>query len=240
MRHFVRTAIFLPIMASLAACGATAAKAGPDASRRFAVTPFTQIESAGSFDVQVTTGQAPSMVATGPKELIDRLEIEQRGDRLIIRNKRNSGLGQMGWSKGNVRVTVTVPMLGGASMAGSGDMRIDRIAGARFAGSVAGSGDLVVDRVEVREVALSLAGSGALKVQGSAERASYSVAGSGDLDASGLTAAQAKASVAGSGDLAARVTGEAQASVMGSGDILISGGARCRVSKMGSGDVRCS
>ena len=240
MRHLVRIAAAMSLMAGAAACAEGAGQAGSDTSRRFPVTTFTQIETAGAYDVQVTTGQAPSMIATGPRDLIDRLEIEQRGDRLIIRNKRESGIGRVKWSNGRVRVAVTVPMLGGAAMAGSGDMRIDRIAGARFAGSVAGSGGLLLDRVEVSEIGLSLAGSGAIKAIGSARRATYSIAGSGDIDASGLTAAQANASVAGSGDLSARVTGQAQARVMGSGDITIRGGARCSVSKMGSGDVRCS
>lgn len=240
MRHLVRIAAAMSVMASAAACAEGAGQAGPDTSRRFPVKAFTQLESAGAYDVQVTTGQAPSMVATGPSDLVDRIEIEQRGDRLIIRNKRNSGPGRMNWSSGRVRVAVTVPMLGGAALAGSGDIRIDRIAGARFAGSIAGSGDLVLDRVEVGEIGLSLAGSGAIKAIGSARRATYSIAGSGDLDASGLTAADASASVAGSGDLSARVTGQAQARMMGSGDITIRGGARCSVSKMGSGNVRCS
>ena len=48
----------------------------------------------------------------------------------------------------------------GAELAGSGDIRIDRVAGDSFDGAIAGSGNLKVDHIEVGKLKLAIAGSG--------------------------------------------------------------------------------
>ena len=218
--------------AILAATAASAAQAqaGPEISRNYPVGPFTSVEVAGSYDVVITTGRPAAVSARGTQRLVESIVVEVKDGRLIIRPQSRS------WA----RISVSVPALNAVSLAGSGDVSVDRVRGDRFNASLAGSGDLSLGQVQVGELKLSVAGSGDVKVAGQARNAQYSVAGSGDLDASGLTAGRASASVAGSGNIRARVTGQASASVVGSGDIDISGGARCQQSKRGSGDIRCS
>jgi hypothetical protein len=205
------------------------------------VGAFTGLEVAGPFDVQVTTGKAVSVSATGPQKLLDETEVVVKGGKLLIRPKKKNWFGGMSWnSKEPSRFTITVPSLEHAAIAGSGDIDIDRVTGNRFQGSIAGSGNLNLPQVAVQELGLSISGSGEMKAAGQAQRASYRIAGSGDLDASGLRSVDADASIAGSGDIKAQATGTAKASINGSGDIAITGGARCQTSKNGSGDIRCS
>jgi hypothetical protein len=225
-----------------AGCGQTRVEdGGPTVQRNYQVGAFERIEVAGPYEVEVRTGADPSVSASGPERLMERLVVEVRGDRLVI-HSRNERRWWSGWrGRGTARVQVTAPSIRAASLAGSGGISLDQVSGASFEGSVAGSGDLRVDSVEVESLKLSVAGSGDVRARsGQARRAEYGVAGSGDIDARGVRSETVAVSVAGSGDIRAEATGTADVSIMGSGDVELTGGARCNVSKAGSGEVRCS
>jgi hypothetical protein len=210
--------------------------------RDFQVGAFQKVSLEGSHDVVVTVGGTPSVRAEGDKALIDRLDIRVENGELKIGTQRN----EQGWSwnfggnhHGHVTVYVTAPSLAGASIGGSGDMKIDKVAGGDFSASVGGSGDMTVASVQASQTHFSVAGSGSITASGKAQQASISIAGSGDLVAGGLEIGDATVSVVGSGDVTARATQTADVSIMGSGDVTLSGGAKCSIHKMGSGDVRC-
>lgn len=242
MRKSIAVAL---IAASTAASGCSynrSESGGPTVSRNYQVGNFEQLEVAGAYDVDVRTGANPSVSATGPQKLLDRTVVEVRGDKLVIRPKEQGGFFHFGWSDhGKAHVTVTVPQLTDATIAGSGEIRLDKATGNRFEGTVAGSGDLAVANVDVQNLKLSIAGSGDAKAgAGKTQFAEYSIAGSGGVDGGSVTAQQAKVSIAGSGSIKAHATGTADVEIMGSGDVDVSGGAKCNVEKHGSGDVRCS
>lgn len=242
MRKALLLGIAVGAMA-LSGCGRSAAEGGgPTVSRNYPVASFDRIEVAGPYNVQVRTGANPSATARGPEKMIDRLVVEVKDGKLLVHSQENRGFNfHWGSSHGSVEVTVTVPQLSGATIAGSGDIQVDHVRGDRFAGEVGGSGSLGLGSVEVKTLKLSIGGSGDIKAGGgTSQTAEYEIGGSGDIDAGGLTAQQAKVSIAGSGSTKARATGTAEVNVMGSGDVEISGGAKCSVDKAGSGDVRCS
>jgi len=227
---------------AVSACHVNAQEApGRTISRNYQVGNFHQIEVAGPYDVEVRTGANPSVSAKGSEKLLEKTVVEVKGDKLVIRPENNHGFFHFGWSsRGKANFTVTVPQLSGATIAGSGDVQVDKVQGDRFEGTVAGSGGIVVGNMDVQTVKLAIAGSGGVKGSGRAKSADYDIAGSGGIDGSGIVAEQAKISIAGSGDVKAHATGSADVSIMGSGDVEVSGGAKCKVSKAGSGDVRCS
>lgn len=234
---------FLVLLAAtaLTACSGNRGEggdSGPRAARDFEVTGFTQIVVAGPFDVTVAVGGAPTMRAEGPQRLLDATVAEVRDGRLTIRTEQRSWLNNIGGDP--ARVTITLPALSAATIAGAGDLTIDRVSGERFEGTVAGAGDLDIGQVAVKALRLRIAGAGDVRARGQAERADYVVAGTGDLDASELTVREAEARVAGAGNIRARVTGTARTTVAGVGDIEISGGATCEQRKSGIGDIRCS
>jgi hypothetical protein len=241
----MRKAVLSGIAAAAAAsagCGeGRAENGGPTVQRSYQVGAFQQIEVAGPFDVQVRTGAGPSVSASGPEKLIERLVVEVRGDKLVIHTRRDkSWFG--GWrDHGNATIQVTAPALRGAALVGSGDMVIDQVKGADFSGSVAGSGDLRVETVDVQNLKLSIAGSGDLSARsGRAKAVDLSIAGSGDIDAGGVRSETASASIAGSGNIRGQATGTADVSIMGSGGVTLTGGAKCSISKAGSGSANCS
>jgi hypothetical protein len=210
-------------------------------SRSFALADFDQVALRGSDDVNVVVGKSFSVSATGPESALDLLEIVVEDGVLKIGRKSNSSW-HIGWSRKNdrdVKITVTMPVIRGAKLAGSGDLAIDKAIADAFKVSLAGSGDLKIGNVEAKSVALSLAGSGDIEIAGRTGSIDISGAGSGSVMAGALEAETADISLAGSGDISARATGSASVSVMGSGDVAISGTDKCKTSKLGSGNVTC-
>jgi putative autotransporter adhesin-like protein len=239
-KSIVITAIALS--AATSACGQSRAEnGGPTISRNYQVGSFQQIEVAGPYDVEVKTGTNVSVSARGAQKLLEHTIVEVKGNKLLIRTERNHswfGMGRNGHGKANF--TVTVPQLSGATIAGSGGIHVDRVAGSSFEGVVAGSGGLNVGALDVQQLKLAIAGSGGVKAgSGKAQSARYDIAGSGDLDAGGIQAQTLDVSIAGSGGVRAHSSGTADVSIVGSGDVDVAGGAKCHVSKTGSGNVRC-
>jgi hypothetical protein len=214
--------VSLALALALAGCGMDdhSQSSSPPGSRAFTVTGFDTVSLAGSDDVEVTAGPAFAVTATGPQAVLDRLNIRVEGTELKIDRTSQSG---WNWSGKGAMIHVTMPAIAAASIAGSGNMRIDKAVGPAFAAHLTGSGDMMVNGVKTDS----------LKAK------SLSVTGSGSLDGDGLTATDADVTVTGSGDAALRVTGHASGSVAGSGDINITGTSNCAISKAGSGEVSC-
>lgn len=231
--------IVMATLLPLAACGNFAQDdtpgvqaSGSGSSRTYQVADFTAVELAGSDNVEVRVGPGFSVRAEGDPSALDRLKITREGDSLRV-SRRN------GTSTGRAQVFVTMPVIRGADVGGSGNMMIDRVQAEEFEGRIAGSGNLAIGQIAARETEFSIAGSGDISAAGTTGRLEVNIAGSGSVDAPRLSASSADISVAGSGDVQTIVKGPAEVKSLGSGDIDLGPGARCSVSKMGSGQVRC-
>lgn len=239
----MRAAILLTAAMIVSAChsSGSAEEAEARVSRNFAVAGnFDRIALSGSPDVVVTVGGAPSIRADGESEMLDRLEITNENGELKIGLRPTAGSWFSWGSHHGLTVHVTLPALAGASITGSGGMRIDHVQGPAFAGAVTGSGDMNIANIATDQASFSITGSGDISAVGRAQTASASVTGSGDLRLSQLEAATATIALAGSGDIGIRATGTAAIDSHGSGDVTVAGPARCTISKSGSGDVRCN
>lgn len=246
--------ILLPALFAVAACSANGGNAesadgiggddialsGKSGTRSFNVSGFDAIALLGPDNVTVKVGAAESVTASGDQALLDRLEVDVKDGRLRIGRQRKNGFLNGSNGKGAVDFTVTLPALRAASLAGSGNMKIDSAKAAEFSAEIAGSGTLDIGALEAETAKMSIAGSGDVKIaKGGASAADFNIAGSGNVDASGFTTRTSRISIAGSGDAKTNVTDQAKVSIMGSGDVVITGGAQCTVSKIGSGEVRC-
>jgi hypothetical protein len=232
-------ALLLSASLLLPACNASSVLDGSDSgpTRDFSVSAFTGLTLAGPYDVVVTQGRNFVVHAEGDPKVLDRITVTVQDGELWI-GKRGGFMS--GGSHRKATVYVTVPQLESATIAGSGDMRIDKIQGASFAGTVGGSGNLQINALNVRSAEFSIAGSGDLKVGGKAQDGKFKIAGSGDVDASGLQSRTATVTIAGSGSAIASASDTATISIMGSGDVQVKGTAKCSVSKLGSGDATCN
>lgn len=227
MRHLVLAAALLA--SGCASSGAT--------TRAFPVGGFDRIASRGSFKVNVRSGAAPSVQASGDDSRLDQLTIVVKDGELQIANKKSwtSWLG----AHGRVTIDIVVPGLRGATVTGSGDVTIDRVHTPAFTAALSGSGDLNVMAIEAEQVALRLTGSGDMTVAGRATSTTLAATGSGELHAGGLKVQDATIHAVGSGGVDATASRTATVSLTGSGDVKVAGSPRCTVAKRGSGSVSC-
>ena len=226
----------LSIFLATATLCATAACAAP-ATRSFPATGFDRVAASGSETVNITTGKAASVVATGPQSRLDALDIKVDGTTLRIGHKPG-----VSWSWGSgdeVRIAITMPALLAVRGSGSGNITADSGSGPAFDGSLSGSGDLKIGRIDSPQVTLHTSGSGDITAAGTCGTGKFSISGSGDMALGGLACTNIDVTVSGSGDVAARATGTANVRVSGSGDVDVKGGARCTSHTSGSGDVTC-
>ena len=211
--------------------------AGPEVTRNYQVGAFDRIAVAGPYEVNVVTGGQGGISAKGGENLLAETDVIVENGTLKIQPKKKKGI-RWNWHNGKAVFTVNAAALRGAAIAGSGDVRVDKVAG-DFEGEVAGSGDLRVAQIAGGRVKFDVAGSGEVEAAGKADSVDISIAGSGDINVGGLASRSAEVSIAGSGNVQANASDTASVSIMGSGDVEIRGGAKCTVSKAGSGNVRC-
>ncbi|WP_144152250.1 GIN domain-containing protein [Paraburkholderia sp. BCC1885] len=173
---------------------------------------FSGIDLRAPADVVFSVGASPSIIVSGPAEVLPLLLTSIHDDVLTISLK--DSVTQM---KG-VKVVITNPSLHAVNVTGSGSMKASGINGA--------------------SLDLNVSGSGAIVAAGRATTVNVAVSGSGEADVHAIHASTVNASVHGSGDLRAYASSAAIVDVAGSGDVKISGKPATRVvHRGGSGDV---
>ena len=167
------------------------------AGRRFRAIPgreFQQIEVAGPYDVEVRTGAEPERFGAGPQKLLE--QDRGRGPRRQARHpsRRASRLASTSaGTHGKADFTVTVPQLRGATIAGSGDIKVDKVKGDRFEGrSPARAASASLARGPDAEARRSPARAASRPAPAHAQSAQYEIAGSGDIDAGAVQPSRPK------------------------------------------------
>ncbi len=108
-------------------------------------------------------------------------------------------------------------------VAGSGHIDVGEGNAAKVAFCIAGSGEIRANRLKTQEAVARISGSGDIDLQGTAQKANLQTTGSGEIHAHELKAENVYAQVTGSGDIDCYVTEELTTKVTGSGEITYNG-----------------
>lgn len=213
---------------------------GVTAKRSYDAKDFTKVELRGPDDIDITNGAQFAVSAEGDSAVLDELVVQVVDGTLRVTRKEHRGF-SWGNNDGDhgVKVHVTLPKLVGASLTGTGDMKIDKAEG-DFHGAITGTGDIDIAALAATDTDLSITGTGNITVAGTGNRLNASIRGTGDIDASKFTAGSASISILGPGSLKGNVTGGASISIAGPGDVDLTGGAKCSISATGPGEAHCS
>jgi hypothetical protein len=192
---------------------------GPAVTRNLAWTGGDTLAVEIPGDVTYVQGDTPSVVITGRKSMVDRVNLidgrltwadgDDDGDRVVF-----------GWSNGSsrLRVVVTAPSVKRFDLQSSADLSIRGYDQPTFDLNVSGSGDV--------------------DAAGETRTATIDTTGSGDSDLSALQLTDANIDTSGSGDLRVGPTGTARIDISGSGDVdLTRRPANLTQSVSGSGDI---
>lgn len=195
---------------------------------------FSAVAMALAGNVEVRHGERDAVTVEADDNLLALIETVVEDGALQIRTRHATSMHTR-----KLRVLVTVRQLERLSLAGSGDMDVDRLDGARMQVDIGGAGKVNVGRIEGERLVVGLGGSGDLKVKdGSARTVSISVGGSGNIELARVRAESANVTIAGSGDVTLWVRDSLSTTVMGSGNISYYGDPRLAKTSMGSGSVR--
>lgn len=149
-------------------------------------------------DVTYVQGDTPSVVVTGRKSLVDRVNLID--GRLTWDREDDSDHVVFGWSNHRrLTVVITAPSVKAFDLESSADLSIRAYDQPTFALTVSGSGDV--------------------DAAGQTQTATIDIRGSGDSDLSALRTTDASVDTSGSGDVSVAPTGKADISISGSGDV---------------------
>lgn len=224
------------------------------------ISYFSKVEIVSFADVKFVQGKSVSMRIEGSKDLVDGVEVEQKGETLVISQKSSKRL----FGNGNKSFTiylsspdlVAVTLIGSgtfsvngnldtdalaAELKGSGDIFLNSVVCDKFDANLRGSGDINVMKVNTLSASVGLFGSGDVDVKNiSAKSVDLSLKGSGDLDAKLANVSKTNLSVFGSGDMDVEFVdcGHAECLLRGSGDLDLKGTLKSiNKTKTGSGDI---
>lgn len=166
-------------------------------------------------------GSTTSVELTGDKELLEKIETEVEGNRLIIRRKEMFK-NWVNWSEdlGKLTARVTLPKLTGISVLGSGKA----IGESKFRASsldvkVSGSGSIDME-AEADDTEADISGSGQIQLKGIFSSVDASVSGSGKIILNGAVQGTLSSGISGSGRVEASGTAKTlRSSISGSGKV---------------------
>lgn len=191
---------------------------GPSVTRNLAWTGDDHLTVGIPGDVTYIQGDTPSVVITGRKSMVDRVNLVD-GRLTWDRNDDSTDHVVFGWSNHRrLRVVITAPSVKAFDLESSADLSIRDYDQPTFELNISGSGDV--------------------DAAGQTQTATIDVNGSGDSDLSALRTTDANVDTSGSGDVRVGPTGAARIDISGSGDVdLTRRPANLTQSISGSGDI---
>jgi Putative auto-transporter adhesin, head GIN domain len=184
---------------------------GVRAEEQRTVPPFHAVELQTAASAVVRVGSGPGLQLACDDNLLARIETHVTNGVLRIDTRGSVS------SRCGLELVIETPTLERFQIEGSGDVRIERLDGAR--------------------VELGIEGSGSLRAQGRAHELVGSIEGSGSLELDELEAVHARFTIEGSGSIDARVSEALRYSIEGSGEIRYAGDPEVDGSIAGSGEV---
>jgi Putative auto-transporter adhesin, head GIN domain len=213
--------------------------AAPAAERQYSVGDFDKIRLVGAAAVVIESARATTVRARGARNAIEMLSVEVQDRILTIQPLAGSADDGQRRGAGPVTIVVTVPLLNGVKLNGSGSLKIAELRGIQGDVSLTGSGQISITRVTVDRLNARLSGSGTLALAGKALNVDANVKGSGSFVAADLNVADLILMAASTGTTKIAASRSAKITSTGAGSVEIIGAPSCTVQNLGSGTVAC-
>ncbi len=203
------------------------------------VPTFSEVALRISAKLYITQGDVQSVKITAKSSTLEELITEVKGRTLNIRFP-NKMFFKGNFNPGKIEIHITVPVIDGLTLSGSGDILAKEIKSRIIDLAVSGSGDIVIDKLKTKRVTAALSGSGGITIKdgGVADEFTVSISGSGDVDAIGFEASDVSVRISGSGNCSITSNGVIKGRVSGSGDVNYKGNPSIDFSVAGSGRVQ--
>jgi len=186
------------------------------------VSGFKNIDCSASADVYITQGEPAGVKVEGDENLLPYIEINQEGDRLIIRDRSHVNLD----ATDGLKIYVTSPEYNSIDASGAGDIvgqtKITSPDELRL--RLSGAGDIRME-VNAPTVVCTLSGAGSAYLKGQAKNVEVELSGVGSTHCYDLQAENTKVNVSGVGSAEVFASVKLDATVNGVGSIDYKGNA---------------
>lgn len=209
-------------------------------SMKYDVSAFTEITVKNNAKLILKQDSVQSVTVTATDEIFDKLVVENKDRKLIIRYSSNTWFNS-NWNPGAITVYVSIPQIDELTVSGSGSIIADERISARVLDCyVNGSGTIRLSKLKAEKITSGLSGSGQLQLAGENVVSEFkmSVSGSGNVKASGLKAKDVNVLITGSGNCAVYAMEHLICKIAGSGNVTYSGNPEIKTTIVGSGKVR--
>lgn len=230
----LRTIALTTLFISLMACVSASTSETENQTETKDLTGFKKISFNISGNLYLTQGTVYKVdIEAEPTDLAEIITLVE-DETLIIKTKP-------GWHNlNNVKVYVTMPDIEGLAVAGSGNIIAnDQIKTGTIELSIAGSGNINLEKLSAENTNASIAGSGNINVKGnSSESLNANIAGSGNVNCNACESKNVKVDIAGSGSANVFATENLTTNIVGSGDVRYNGRPLINANSTGSGSTK--
>ena len=205
---------------------------GDPVAETWELDDFSAITLSFSGDVVLQPGETQSVKIEAQPNILDNISQSVSNGTWDIRFKKRVR------HHDGVKIWITLPSLKGVELAGSGNIKGEKMFENldRIALEISGSGDISLN-LDAQEVVASITGSGDMLLKGSAAKGDIEITGSGHVDARDLAVKDCAVEITGSGDADVNAAERLDAMIVGSGNVSYSGSAAVRSKVTGSGEV---
>lgn len=199
------------------------------------VSSMSKLKIMGGIDVLLTQADQPSAELEGEENILPYVELEEKGDELIIRFRNNVRLK----THEQVLVKLSMPSFEKIFVQGSGEVKGNSVIkhADRLEVSMFGSGEIRLE-VDAPEVETNISGSGDIYLKGRTKYLKTSITGSGDFHLENLLSEEVQVKTTGSGDTHVFASVSLKVGITGSGDVTYGGDPTTDIKITGSGSVR--
>jgi len=215
------------ILALLAAAPAVAE------DRHYPLTDFDRVIIEGPYVIHIVAGRPTAVTASGSRQALDLLTLDQQGQLLRIRRNRTASAGSASALSpapaGIIRIEINARTLRSVRIIGPTQVTVEGARGLNLELSVEGSGTITATGVDADNLSLALIGAGNLAVAGTTRALTGNFQGTGEIRAADLRASRATIVSTNGGAIALRVDGPAAVTSNGLGPIRVFGHPDCTV-----------
>jgi putative autotransporter adhesin-like protein len=194
---------------------------------------FTEVSVGSGMRVSISQGRDYRVEATGEANDLQRLKVNQSGERLEFFT-RSSWFG--GWHAGPISLDITLPSLRELNLSGGARGNLNEFTVENFSASLSG-GSQFEGKLNSGDIDLTISGGSRIALSGAGKRLRVEGSGGSRCEARDLTATDVKATLSGgsfalvntNGELDAVLSGGARVTYYGNarlGSIVTSGGSR--------------
>lgn len=211
------------------------------AEKNYAIGSFDNVQIEGDIIVNITTRKGPSARATGPRKLLNLVQLSNNSRTLKIQLKSHNGTTRRSETFNEpLEIFITTQKITDIDINGNGNVNIDNIDIRKSRFKILGSGRISVQKANINDLEILIWGGGNVNLQsGNVVKSNFAINGFGSIIAENLVTETLDISHIGPANSIINVSNVAHISNNGTGQIEIIGKGNCLIKSIGSARIIC-